>query len=184
MQYCPPIYRHVLQEGFQFRSSEYLSQFLQSLLRATCPTYIIFLCGGYVLWSSPFRNVFNPVVNIILEGSSFQGYNGVLSVERQPTFRRNLLPPSSGPKNITSKKPVRKKVVCWGYVSPKRGLTCNGHGVITRKILLFITIAVRTTNPTTFSSFGLHIFLSNLFSKFSTYKWLTLKSSRGHDLWP
>jgi hypothetical protein len=33
--------------------------------------------------------------------------------------------------------------------SPKRRLTLNGlHGVIPQKILLFITSAVRTSNPT------------------------------------
>jgi hypothetical protein len=34
------------------------------------------------------------------------GYNAVQSVESQPTFRRNLLPPSSGSKNKPSKKPL------------------------------------------------------------------------------
>jgi hypothetical protein len=35
------------------------------------------------------------------------------------------------------------------YVPPKRRLTLNGlHGVISQKIILFITTAVRTSNPT------------------------------------
>jgi hypothetical protein len=35
------------------------------------------------------------------------------------------------------------------YVPPKRGLSFNGpHGVISQKIVHFITIAVRTSNPT------------------------------------
>jgi hypothetical protein len=35
------------------------------------------------------------------------------------------------------------------YVPPKRRLTLNGlHGVISEKIVLFITTAVRTSNPT------------------------------------
>jgi hypothetical protein len=34
------------------------------------------------------------------------GYNALKSVESQPTFRRNISPPSSGPKNMPSKKPV------------------------------------------------------------------------------
>jgi hypothetical protein len=34
-------------------------------------------------------------------------------------------------------------------VPPKRRLICNGlHGVVSQKIELFITIAVRTSNPT------------------------------------
>jgi hypothetical protein len=36
------------------------------------------------------------------------GYNALLSVESQVTFRRNTLPPSSGFKNKSSKKPVSK----------------------------------------------------------------------------
>jgi hypothetical protein len=38
----------------------------------------------------------------------------------------------------------------WGlYIPPKRQLTVNGlHGVISQKIVLFITTAVRTSNPT------------------------------------
>jgi hypothetical protein len=33
-------------------------------------------------------------------------YNAVYSVESQPTFRRNISPPSSGSKNKQSKKPA------------------------------------------------------------------------------
>jgi hypothetical protein len=39
------------------------------------------------------------------------------------------------------------------YVLPKRRLTLNGlHGVISQKIILFITTAVKTSNPTLFIS--------------------------------
>jgi hypothetical protein len=58
------------------------------------------------------------------------GRNTLLSVESQQTFRRNLLPPSSGPKD---KRESRR---------------FNGpHGFISQKILSFITNAVRTSKP-------------------------------------
>jgi hypothetical protein len=34
------------------------------------------------------------------------GYNAVLTVENQPTFRSKMLLPSSGAKNMPSKKPA------------------------------------------------------------------------------
>jgi hypothetical protein len=41
------------------------------------------------------------------------------------------------------------------YVPPNRRLTFNGlHGVISQKIVLFITTAVRTSDPTKFTSFA------------------------------
>jgi hypothetical protein len=42
-------------------------------------------------------------------------------------------------------------VLLWRrYISPKRRLTFNGlHGIISQKIELLITTAVRTSNPTT-----------------------------------
>jgi hypothetical protein len=36
------------------------------------------------------------------------GHNAMYSVESQPTFRRNLSPPSSGSKNKLSKKPEKR----------------------------------------------------------------------------
>jgi hypothetical protein len=39
----------------------------------------------------------------------------------------------------------------WRYVPPKRRLTLNGlHGVISQMMMLFITTAVKTSNPTVF----------------------------------
>jgi hypothetical protein len=35
-----------------------------------------------------------------------------------------------------------------GYAPPKRGLKFNGlHGVISQKMILFVTTAVKTSNP-------------------------------------
>jgi hypothetical protein len=62
------------------------------------------------------------------------GYSAVYSVESQPMFRRNISPPSSGYKNKLNKKPA----------STLSGL----HGVIFQKMVLFKTIAVRTSKPT------------------------------------
>jgi hypothetical protein len=45
-------------------------------------------------------------INIRVEESYLLGYNSVQSTESQPTFQRNMLPPSSGSKNEQSKKPA------------------------------------------------------------------------------
>jgi hypothetical protein len=61
----------------------------------------------------------------------------------QPTFRRNMLSPSSGLKNChmlscLAYSPTWKMVATF---PPKRRLACNGlDGVITQKIELFIII--------------------------------------------
>jgi hypothetical protein len=51
------------------------------------------------------------------------------------------------------------------HVPPKRQLTLNGqHGVISQKVVLFITTAVRTSNPTQFMKMLPKIFCCPLFS--------------------
>jgi hypothetical protein len=63
------------------------------------------------------------------------------------TYNLNL----QGRRNKFSKKPASKR----RYVPPKRRLTLNGlHGVISQKIILFITTAVKTSNPTCLSLFA------------------------------
>jgi hypothetical protein len=52
------------------------------------------------------------------------------------------------------------------YVPPKHRLTLNGlHGVISQKMLLFITTAVRTSNPTSFkwSTYSISLFISGMY---------------------
>jgi hypothetical protein len=52
------------------------------------------------------------------------------------------------------------------YVPPKRRLTFNGlHGVISRKIVLFITTAVRTSDPT--------YMVRIIWERYETVLWLT-----------
>jgi hypothetical protein len=77
-------------------------------------------------------------------------YNTVQSVERQPTFRRNISPPSSGSNNKPSKKAAESMwqaepllaLLAWSifrprrwrrHVPPKSRLTFNGlHSVISQ----------------------------------------------------
>jgi hypothetical protein len=73
------------------------------------------------------------------------GYNALKSVESQPAFRRNISPPSSGLKNKRTRN--QRESTC-RYVPLKPRLTFNVlHGVISQKTVLFITTAVRTSNP-------------------------------------
>jgi hypothetical protein len=101
------------------------------------------------------------------------GYKAVSSVERQPMFRRNMFP-SLGSKNTPSKKPATADIT-WLYlllasrcylawllrpwrrrrhVPQKRRSTFSGlHILAFLKIELFITTAVRTSNPTRYEAF-------------------------------
>jgi hypothetical protein len=101
------------------------------------------------------------------------GYRAVSSVERQPTFRRNMFP-SLGSKNTPSKKPATADIT-WLYlllasrcylawllrpwrrrrhVPQKRRFTFSGlHILASLKLELFITTAVRTSNPTRYETF-------------------------------
>jgi hypothetical protein len=92
-------------------------------------------------------------VNIfVFKENHLLGFTTVQSVGSQPKFRGYISPPSAG-SNKSSKIPARL-IRPWRwrrYVPPKLRLTFNGpHGVISQKIVLFISTAVRTSNPTTF----------------------------------
>jgi hypothetical protein len=60
-----------------------------------------------------------------------------------------MSPPSSVVKSKISNKPALRKQ----KVPPKRLLTFNGlHGIISQKIQVFITTAVRASDPVTITS--------------------------------
>jgi hypothetical protein len=90
------------------------------------------------------------------------GFNAVQSVVSQPTFRRNISPPSSESKNMPSKK--SEFIVSWRlHVAPKRRMTYNRlHGVISQKVGLFITTDVRTWKYSYHFSALFHQHLSNV----------------------
>jgi hypothetical protein len=104
------------------------------------------------------------------------------------TYRLHL----QGRRNELSKKPTCKQkkqqlacrlLACWflselisstlkrRYVSPKRRLTLNGlHGVISQKMILFITTAVKTSNPTLWTYFVFEISERNMTRRILTVK--------------
>jgi hypothetical protein len=69
------------------------------------------------------------------------------AIENQPTFRRNMLPPSRGLKNLYL-PPAFMLVFAlrWRkHVPPRPWLTFNGlHNIISQKTELFITASQRT----------------------------------------
>jgi hypothetical protein len=80
---------------------------------------------------------------IIFEEYYLLGYN---VVESQPTFRRNISPPTCFHSGFLFGKFFDPED--GGDVPPKRRLIFNGlYGVISQKIVLFITTDVRTSNP-------------------------------------
>jgi hypothetical protein len=81
------------------------------------------------------------------------GYNAVQPIESEPTFRRNISEYSST---------LKMEAICYSEVSLD-----ILHGSISQKIVLFITTAVRTSNPTKSSClrYYLHnfVFISSCF---------------------
>jgi hypothetical protein len=86
------------------------------------------------------------------------GNDAVYSVESQPTFRRNISPPSSGSKKLQAACHLRSRwFLAWlilrpwrwrRYVPPKRRLAFNWvHCIISQNIVLFMTTGVKTSNP-------------------------------------
>jgi hypothetical protein len=75
-----------------------------------------------------------------MKSSCLLDYNGVQSVESEPTFRRNISPPSSGVKNKPSKKPTTRfqtgsRLTQFSTMTmEERQLTINRlHGVVSQK---------------------------------------------------
>jgi hypothetical protein len=112
------------------------------------------------------------------------GCNAIQSVELM-TFRRNMSPPSSGLKNKAIKKPwskhqakIHDSFFCGLFFNPEVGgdmLHRNAcwlysvlHGVVCWKMEHFITIAVRTSNPTYYSVTNCCSLLFSASSKFSS----------------
>jgi hypothetical protein len=72
--------------------------------------------------------------------SRWQAWNIFLRnvVESQPKFRRDMSPPSPGPRSIPSKKQTWKQVAGRRHTPPKRRLIFSGlHGVESKTIELF-----------------------------------------------
>jgi hypothetical protein len=84
-------------------------------------------------------------------------------MKNQPTFRRDISPPSSKPKNKQRKEPCVTADGKKRYVPPKRRVIFYGtHGVVSQKIELFIMTAVRTLNPTNQYMFFMKVTLSSI----------------------
>jgi hypothetical protein len=72
--------------------------------------------GTNIIWVVCKRTFHTSFVNLIqeyipcFEEFCLLGYNPVYSVESQPTFRRNMSPPSSGSKYKPSKK--QREIMC------------------------------------------------------------------------
>jgi hypothetical protein len=87
----------------------------------------------------------NDFIFISHEEYQLLGYNAVYSVECQSTFRRNML---AGFLLKLFLRPWRWR----RYFPLKRRLTLNVlQGAISQKLILFITTAVKTSNPTCIS---------------------------------
>jgi hypothetical protein len=130
-----------------------------------CPTWVdtphkyLRMKGLIKKQTSPYKLRNLPIP----EEYYFLGYNAVSSIESQPTFQRDISPPSSGSKNKLNKKPASPdchllscRFLARLILQPWRRRRCvrlkcrlisNGlQGVISQKTVILITNAVRTSN--------------------------------------
>jgi hypothetical protein len=120
-------------------------------------------------WSTPHDRVFTSQCSrsqlwltlIIIKNTTFWDITPCSPLKVNRRFQRNISPPSSGSKKLCVPRWFLTRLILRPlsrrrHVPPKRRLTFNGlHCVISQKIELFLTTAVRTSNPTWLYQFGL-----------------------------
>jgi hypothetical protein len=130
-----------------------------SILNTPSTTMRIFFHGLRVRgcpYTTASRSSFSRLLTSIKHNHHNEYYllqhNTMQSTESQPTFWRNISPPSSRSNNLT-KTPAwaggkqSLLATCSAYSTLKMEAICSSKMLVSQKIVLFITTGVRTSNP-------------------------------------